>query len=116
MRSSIIGPCFWDVYLPGICAIGIWRETLQTLMEHLSRRQPQPKIVVWEHNSPLGEARATEMGERGELNVGQLVREHYGVQAVLIGFTSDNGPVTAASDWGGPMERKVVQPALAESI
>ena len=90
-------------------------ETLNALVAHLSRRQPRPKIVVWEHNSHLGDARATQMGERGELNVGQLVRERYGREAVLIGFSTYRGTVTAASDWDGPIERKTVQPALAES-
>ena len=90
-------------------------ETLNALMAHFSRRQARPKIVVWEHNSHLGDARAMQMGESGELNVGQLVRERYGREAVLIGFSTYRGTVTAASDWDGPMERKVVQPALAES-
>jgi erythromycin esterase-like protein len=90
-------------------------ETLNALMAHLSRRQSQSKIVVWEHNSHLGDARATQMGESGELNVGQLVRERYGRGAVLVGFSTYRGTVTAASDWDGPMERKEVLPALAES-
>ena len=90
-------------------------ETLTALMAHLSRRQPQPKIVVWAHNSHLGDARATQMGESGELNVGQSIRERYGREAVLIGFSTYRGTVTAASDWDGPMERKAVQPALADS-
>ena len=90
-------------------------ETLNALMAHLSRQQARPKIVVWEHNSHLGDARATQMGESGELNVGQLVRERYGREAVLIGFSTYCGTVTAASDWDGPIERKVVQPALADS-
>jgi erythromycin esterase-like protein len=88
-------------------------ETLQTLDAHLSRRSGQPaKIVVWEHNSHLGDARATEMGARGELNVGQLVRERYGPAGVLTGFTTYDGTVTAASDWDAPAERKRVRPAL----
>jgi len=90
-------------------------ETLNALVAHLSRRHSQAKIVVWEHNSHLGDARATQMGESGELNVGQLVRERYGREAVLIGFSTYRGTVTAASDWDGPIERKVVQPALADS-
>ena len=73
------------------------------------------KVVVWAHNSHLGDARATEMGRRGELNVGQLVREKYGQDAMLIGFTTHHGTVTAASDWGEPAERKRVRPALAGS-
>jgi erythromycin esterase-like protein len=90
-------------------------ETLHELDAHLSRGGRPAKIVVWEHNSHLGDARATEMSTRGELNVGQLVREQYGRDAVLIGFTTYSGTVTAASDWDAPAERKNVRPALAGS-
>ena len=90
-------------------------ETLDDLLAHLARHQADPRIVVWEHNSHLGDARATQMGERGELNVGQLVREHYGREARLIGSTTYRGTVTAASHWDGPAERKVVRPALPDS-
>src|SRR5438067_1295492 len=91
-------------------------ETLTTLADHLQRRAGrESKIVVWEHNSHLGDARATEMNKRGELNVGQLIREEYGDQARNIGFTTYTGSVTAASDWDGPAERKRVRPALPES-
>src|SRR5258707_11434065 len=55
------------------------------------------------------------MGQRGELNVGQLVRERYAADAVLVGFTTHHGTVTAASEWDGPAERKRVRPALAGS-
>src|SRR6266404_1955378 len=58
---------------------------------------------------------ATAMRQRSELNVGQLTREKYGHDAVLIGFTTHHGTVTAASDWGAPAERKRVRPALAGS-
>ncbi len=85
--------------------------TLNALVEHLDRRSGDTKVVVWEHNSHVGDARATAMGARGELNVGQLVRQHYGDEAVLIGFTTFDGRVTAASDWGAPAERKHVRPA-----
>jgi erythromycin esterase-like protein len=51
------------------------------------------------------------MGERGEINLGQLVREHFGKEAVSIGFTTYDGTVTAASDWDGAAERKKVRPA-----
>jgi erythromycin esterase-like protein/predicted phosphoribosyltransferase len=90
-------------------------ETLHELMRFLSRTQKEPRIVVWAHNSHLGDARATEMGERGEFNVGQLVRERYGPNAVSVGFTTYTGTVTAASDWDGPAQRKHVRPALAGS-
>jgi erythromycin esterase-like protein len=73
-------------------------------------------MAVWAHNSHLGDASATEMSERGELNVGQLVRAQHRADAVLIGFSTHHGRVTAASDWGGIAERKHVRPALRESF
>jgi erythromycin esterase-like protein/predicted phosphoribosyltransferase len=90
-------------------------ETLEALRRFLGRTRPDPRVVVWAHNSHLGDARATEMGQRGELNVGQLVREHHGSSAVLVGFTTYAGTVTAASEWSGPAHRKQVRPALAGS-
>jgi erythromycin esterase-like protein len=90
-------------------------ESLVRLAIHLSNQRPGAKIIVWAHNSHLGDARATQMGERGELNLGQLVREHFGKEAVSIGFTTYDGTVTAASDWDGPAERKNVRPGHPES-
>jgi erythromycin esterase-like protein/predicted phosphoribosyltransferase len=90
-------------------------ETLDALVTHLGRKGQRAKVAIWEHNSHLGDARATDMGQRGELNVGQLTREKYGSEAVLVGFTTHHGTVTAASDWGEPAERKRVRPALADS-
>jgi erythromycin esterase-like protein len=89
--------------------------TLDALIEHLDTQLPRAKVVVWEHNSHLGDARATAMGDRGELNVGQLARQRYGNECLLVGFTTFDGTVTAASDWGGPAERKRVRPALPGS-
>jgi erythromycin esterase-like protein len=90
-------------------------ETIEELMRHLRKRVPEPKVVVWAHNSHLGDARATEMGKHGELNVGQLVRERFNGRTYLIGFSTYEGTVTAASDWDGPAERKRVRPAMANS-
>jgi erythromycin esterase-like protein/adenine/guanine phosphoribosyltransferase-like PRPP-binding protein len=90
-------------------------ETIEALVAHFGREGRRAKVIVWAHNSHLGDARATGMGQRGELNVGQLVRQKYGRDAVLIGFTTDHGTVTAASDWDGVAERKRVRPALAGS-
>ena len=90
-------------------------ETLDALVTYMNGQGQQPKVAVWEHNSHLGDARATYMADYGELNVGQLVREKYREQAILIGFTTYTGTVTAASDWDGPAERKRVRPALKES-
>jgi erythromycin esterase-like protein len=91
-------------------------ETLHSLIAHLERRDHHARIVVWAHNSHLGDARATDMGSAGELNVGQLARERYGREAVLIGLSTYHGTVTAASEWGGPAERKRVRPALPGSF
>jgi erythromycin esterase-like protein len=88
-------------------------QTLEALTAELERRHSSPpKSVVWAHNSHVGDARATQMGQRGELNIGQLVRQHHGRDAFLTGFTTYTGTVTAASDWGGPAERKRVRPSL----
>jgi erythromycin esterase-like protein len=89
--------------------------TLDALVEHLDRRLGRAKVVVWEHNSHVGDARATAMGARGELNVGQLARQRYGSECMLVGFSTHHGRVTAASDWGAPAERKHVRPALPGS-
>jgi erythromycin esterase-like protein len=90
-------------------------ESLVSLADHLSKSGTPAKIIVWAHNSHLGDARATQMGERGELNLGQLVRQHFGKEAVLIGFTTYEGTVTAASDWDAPAERKDVRAGHPES-
>jgi len=90
-------------------------ETLAALDSHLSSTEKKAKIVVWEHNSHLGDASATDMAKRGEWNVGQLVRQRYGQEAILIGFTTYSGTVTAATNWGGSAERKRVRPALPGS-
>jgi erythromycin esterase-like protein len=91
-------------------------ETLEYLDAHLARHGEIPKIVVWEHNSHIGDARHTEMSRRGELNLGQLTRERRPRETYLIGFTTYTGTVTAASAWDAPAERKVVRPALPESF
>jgi erythromycin esterase-like protein len=90
-------------------------ETLESLAEFLRKEGRPAKIVVWAHNSHLGDARATEMGSAGELNVGQLVRERHGRDGFSVGFTTHDGTVTAATDWGGPAERKRVRPSLRDS-
>jgi len=89
-------------------------QTLNALVTHLdSHGGAEPaRIVVWAHNSHVGDARATEVSADGQLTIGQLAREHYGEACRLIGFSTHRGTVTAASDWGGIAERKVVRPAL----
>lgn len=92
--------------------------TLRALIDHLNRHSgaDPARVVVWAHNSHVGDARATEVSADGQLTVGQLAREEYGAACRLIGFSTYRGTVTAASDWGGVAERKKVRPALAGSI
>jgi len=90
-------------------------DTLLALMTHINRTHENSRIVVWAHNSHVGNALATQMGRHGEFNIGQLCREHFGEEAVLIGFTTFTGTVTAASEWDGPAEHKAVRPALSRS-
>lgn len=91
-------------------------ETLEALVAHQERRCRPARVVLWAHNSHLGDARATEMGgRRGELNIGQLVRERYGDEAFLVGFTTHAGTVTAADDWDCPARRRMVRPARPDS-
>lgn len=90
--------------------------TLFALRRHLREHGRQGRVVVWAHNSHLGDARATQMGERGEWNVGQLLRERSGAeQALLVGFTTYTGHVTAARDWDQPAESRWVRPAHKDS-
>jgi erythromycin esterase-like protein len=90
-------------------------DTLDALAQHLGRRGTRAKIVVWAHNSHVGDATATHRDLRGELNIGQLCRARHPRDTVLVGFTTHHGTVTAASDWGEPAERKHVRPALPGS-
>lgn len=90
-------------------------ETLEALLTWTGRRRGQPRAVVWAHNSHLGDARATQMGEYGELNLGQLVRQRHGAAAWLVGFTTHTGSVTAARDWDAPAERRRVRPSMIGS-
>ena len=91
-------------------------DTLDGLVTHLDRTRGEPtKVVVWAHNSHLGDARATEMGHNGELNLGQLMRERHGDQTRLIGQTTYTGTVTASDDWDEPARRQRVRPGMVGS-
>ncbi len=91
-------------------------DTLDRLLDHLTARNGTPaKIVVWAHNSHLGDARATQMGAAGELNLGQLARQRHAGETYLVGQTTHHGAVTAASNWDLPAERKRVRPGLPGS-
>lgn len=90
-------------------------DTLDALARHLEQRDGHARIAVWEHNSHLGDARATEMGDAGEVNVGQLTRTRHPGETILIGFTTHTGTVTAANDWDEPADRKRVRPSIEGS-
>jgi protein-L-isoaspartate(D-aspartate) O-methyltransferase len=88
----------------------------ETLCQILDAKGPDAKAVVWAHNSHIGNAAHTEMGQvREELNIGQLVKEKFGRQARLIGFGTHTGTVAAADDWDEPMQVKQVRPSLEGS-
>jgi erythromycin esterase-like protein len=90
-------------------------ETLDALCDWVTRHAGGTRAVVWAHNSHLGDARATQMSQWGELNLGQLVRQKHGQRACLIGFTTHAGTVTAARDWDAPVEQRRVRPSLEGS-
>ena len=94
-------------------------DTLSALRRHLSQQRGRPaRIAVWAHNSHLGDARATDSAARGQLNLGQLVRERQRdpSESFLLGFTTHAGTVAAASDWDAPVEHKRVLPSRHDSI
>jgi erythromycin esterase-like protein len=94
---------------------GHMADTVDELLAYLDRRLGRSRLVIWAHNSHVGDARATEMHQIGELNLGQLLRERYGGDCFSVGFSTFEGTVTAASDWDREAERKVVRPALSGS-
>lgn len=87
----------------------------QTLSRLLQEKGEHAKAVVWAHNSHIGNASATAMGERGEFNIGQLCKEAFGRNCVSLGFGTDRGEVAAADDWGGEVRIKRVLPARPDS-
>lgn len=90
-------------------------ETVEQIINFHKNQRQNSKIIIWAHNSHIGNAAATQMSTRGELNIGQLAKEKYGGRAFNLGFTTYNGTVSAASDWHGPVERKIVRDALSGS-
>ncbi|KAA8895954.1 hypothetical protein FN846DRAFT_817669 [Sphaerosporella brunnea] len=91
---------------------------LQKMAEHLQRKGQEAKIVVWAHNSHIGDARATDMGKRrGEVNVGQLCRQVFGEENVFnVGFLGSKGTVTAADAWDEPARVFELRPPIPGSL
>jgi erythromycin esterase-like protein len=111
---------FRAMFQPGVSTWNMrdryMQATLEGLLAHLGTPERPARVVVWAHNSHVGDARAAHMGDQGELNLGQLARERWGRNAVLVGFSTYAGTVIAASDWGAAPERKTVRPALPGSF
>ena len=92
-------------------------DTIDAISRHLNEGAPRPaKVVVWAHNSHLGDARVTERSAFGELNVGQLMRQRHDGRSVLIGFTTYGGTVRAASSWGAEGKEHTLKPARTDSF
>ncbi|MCU7834800.1 MAG: erythromycin esterase family protein [gamma proteobacterium symbiont of Taylorina sp.] len=77
-------------------------ESLLASADHLNK----PKTIIWAHNSHTGDARATEMADRAQLNIGQLLRQTFGEQMFSIGMLTYSGKVMAADDWNLPAKIK----------
>ena len=92
------------------------RHMFNTLQQLIQAKGPDAKVVVWAHNSHIGNASATEMGWQGQFNIGELCRNAYGDQAVLIGFGTQSGYVAAADNWDSPMQIKQVVPSRTDSF
>lgn len=87
-------------------------DALDCLLAYLNRYGGTAKVVVWVHNSHAGDARVTELAARGEVSLGQLMRERHGGEVASVGFTTYDGTVTAASRWGGqPRCTRLQRPA-----
>ena len=88
----------------------------ETLNMILDAKGPDSKAIVWAHNSHIGNAAFTDMGQhREELNIGQLAKDRLGSEARLIGFGTHRGTVAAADDWDEPMRIKQVRASLPDS-
>ena len=91
------------------------RHMAETLDRLVDRPDADGTAVVWAHNTHVGDARATDMADRGEVNIGQLVRERHGDETLLVGMGTHRGSVVAGEEWDAPMERMTVPEARETS-
>ncbi|TYA09921.1 erythromycin esterase family protein [Paenibacillus faecis] len=92
------------------------RHMVHALKKLLDFHGSDAHAVIWEHNTHIGDARATDMAEDGMVNVGQLVREQYLKHDTFsVGFGTHHGEVLAGSAWGAPVEVMTVPPAMKGS-
>jgi erythromycin esterase-like protein len=89
-------------------------DTVDMVAAHVGRGAPA-KLILWAHNSHVGDARATEMGDDGQITLGQLMRERHPGETALVGFSTHEGAVVAAHDWDELPEKKRVRPSLPGS-
>jgi erythromycin esterase-like protein len=102
------GEITWNIRDTHMC------DCLQDLLQH---NGPESKAVIWAHNSHIGDARETDSRRAREINIGQLVRERFGIKNTFnIGFTTYTGTVTAADSWDMDPDFKRVRPSLNESV
>jgi len=102
------GEITWNIRDTHMC------DCLQDLLKHYG---PETKAVIWAHNSHIGDARETDSRRAREVNIGQLVRERFGIRNTFsIGFTTYTGTVTAADNWDMDPDFKRVRPSLNESV
>ena len=88
-------------------------DTLDRLVRFYGKKA---KAIIWEHNTHIGDARATDMAEEGMVNVGQLVKEKHADRGVYaIGFGSYKGTVTAGKQWGDDIRTMAIPEALPGS-
>nr|WP_245671421.1 erythromycin esterase family protein [Bacillus wudalianchiensis] len=89
---------------------------VETINELRNYYGEEAKILVWEHNTHIGDASATDMKNENMINVGQLIREQNRPEDVYaIGFGTHRGTVIAAEEWGLPYEKMEVPPAQRDS-
>ncbi len=90
-------------------------DTVDLLASHLGSPSQPAKLVIWAHNSHVGDARATEMGDDGQITLGQLMRQRHPDEVALLGMTTHRGVVECAHDWDEPGKRENVRPSLPGS-
>ena len=80
------------------------RHMMETINRLVAQHGDNAKIIVWAHNTHVGDARYTDMAAAGEVNIGQLVREQHANAGVhIVGFGTYEGSVIASGYWGGPI-------------
>jgi len=89
-------------------------DTVELLAEQLGDGAPA-KLIIWAHNSHVGDGRATELGDDGQLTLGQILRQRHPNETALVGMTTHSGAVIAAFDWEEPGQRERVRPGLPGS-